>query len=61
MIVKYYQKHVYGTLLYYVVDKHQAYLISALTGCKTLKQAHMIALAELGVTFELVHQPGGMK
>lgn len=55
MIIRYSTRSVYGNDLHYVVDPHQAEVIGALTGRKTLTSADMLALRALGHEVVQVH------
>ncbi len=51
------EKNVYGRLLIYVQDEHQARMLAALTNKTTLDYRDLEALQNLGFTINLIKLP----
>jgi hypothetical protein len=54
MNIKYYTKNVYGRDVMYLAEPKMAEALTKLTKLKTMSKEHMVALTELGFTFEEV-------
>ena len=55
--IKFYGKNVYGRISYYIADEKTSWLITGLTGKKTVSPQDIENLKQLGLKFEMIIDP----